>query len=513
VADGPAVRQRVVVAIACTAAIAVLLGYWPVQLIGTGWLPMTGDDSFYYLEVARRLAETGRSSFDGQTLTNGYHPLWQLILTLQYLLVGDSGLATLLLQLVAFSLAVWVVLTVSELESWALPLFALVLFIVFRGDALTGMELALLLFCFALFMAALRHGSWIWVGVAGGLTIGARLDAAFFVVPALLLVPPLAARLQSLALIGGCGAVYAVANQLMFGAWLPVSASIKSLGGFGFNRPLLAQLHLHWDIAGSFLGGLLHFALSLDGWTLFAAVGSVLLLAVSVGHRRRAEWRFAAAMVLGFVAFLVKLLLFSSWAIWPWYFFPAFFLLAADFRLMALLLAERPASSSRLVERTTLAVGVGLIAFELFWAVRAPPLADPYLVGTRTIARDARALIGDAYIGMGDRAGAFAYFYGGAVSQLEGLANDVEFFRAIAEKQPIKPILCRRGVRYLVHYDSDLGDYRTHVARLFNPVTASFPGPTLEVAREDEVGKLSTPSVIRLFPANPYVYIWRITGC
>src|SRR5882724_6742901 len=36
-------------------------------------------DTFYYLTVARNVAHTGRPTFDGEHLTNGYHPLWQTI--------------------------------------------------------------------------------------------------------------------------------------------------------------------------------------------------------------------------------------------------------------------------------------------------------------------------------------------------------------------------------------------------------------------------------------------------
>jgi hypothetical protein len=37
------------------------------------------DDAFYYLQIARNLVETGRSTADGFSVTNGYHPLWMAI--------------------------------------------------------------------------------------------------------------------------------------------------------------------------------------------------------------------------------------------------------------------------------------------------------------------------------------------------------------------------------------------------------------------------------------------------
>ncbi len=39
------------------------------------------DDAFYYLQIARHLAEGGRSTFDGLNPTNGYHPGWMLLMT------------------------------------------------------------------------------------------------------------------------------------------------------------------------------------------------------------------------------------------------------------------------------------------------------------------------------------------------------------------------------------------------------------------------------------------------
>lgn len=45
------------------------------------WLRVVPDDIFYYLEVARRLADGQGSTFDGVTKTSGYHPAWMAILT------------------------------------------------------------------------------------------------------------------------------------------------------------------------------------------------------------------------------------------------------------------------------------------------------------------------------------------------------------------------------------------------------------------------------------------------
>lgn len=45
-------------------------------------LGYVADDAFYYLQIVRHLAATGRSTFDGMNPTNGYHPGWMLMMTL-----------------------------------------------------------------------------------------------------------------------------------------------------------------------------------------------------------------------------------------------------------------------------------------------------------------------------------------------------------------------------------------------------------------------------------------------
>jgi len=40
------------------------------------------DDAFFYATVARNVAEVGKFSFDGVSETNGFHPLWMIILAI-----------------------------------------------------------------------------------------------------------------------------------------------------------------------------------------------------------------------------------------------------------------------------------------------------------------------------------------------------------------------------------------------------------------------------------------------
>ena len=48
------------------------------------------DDAYYYLGIAANVAEQGRSTLDGITRTNGYHPLWLLALAGLASIVGTD---------------------------------------------------------------------------------------------------------------------------------------------------------------------------------------------------------------------------------------------------------------------------------------------------------------------------------------------------------------------------------------------------------------------------------------
>ncbi|MGH7730040.1 MAG: hypothetical protein ACRENJ_02200, partial [Candidatus Eiseniibacteriota bacterium] len=52
--------------------------------------PNTSDDMFYYLVLVRETAEHGVVSVDGHRPTNGFHPLWFLILRSIQPLVSSS---------------------------------------------------------------------------------------------------------------------------------------------------------------------------------------------------------------------------------------------------------------------------------------------------------------------------------------------------------------------------------------------------------------------------------------
>lgn len=88
-------------------ALALLAAYkgYAVYRLATRGISHFIDDAFYYLLIARNFAETGVPTFDGIHATNGFHPLWMLMLAAMYKVAGGGvGLIT---QLVAAKMLEW----------------------------------------------------------------------------------------------------------------------------------------------------------------------------------------------------------------------------------------------------------------------------------------------------------------------------------------------------------------------------------------------------------------------
>ena len=315
------------------AATAVLFASLLAAVLGPLWHgapSIPEDDAEYYRVIAGQMARTGISTFDGQSLTNGYHPLWQWMLALQDRLFGPSFLLTQLFEVVLVAGAFPLCLRATGLRT---PLGVAVFLALFgrlvAGLALTGMELSLLIFTAGVLAVAAERRArgfapdgWaqgLALGLAAAAAVLARIDAAVFVGP-LVLFAPLERRTRAVALVvaGVIGAAYVGYNLMIFGAALPLSSAVKSLGGVQLNHRVLDEMAADWrahHLASRYLQTLGMLALS--PLALWAAWGRP--------HARA----LAAAALVGGALFTAKIAFASSWRVWPWYNFPVLFALLA----------------------------------------------------------------------------------------------------------------------------------------------------------------------------------------
>ena len=90
--DGPAFDQRTLwfgaAGIFLMAAIPRVARAWesiPDLLLRSTW-----DDTFYYFGIARNIMDGNGASFDGENVTNGFHPLWLAVITPFWAFGGDT---------------------------------------------------------------------------------------------------------------------------------------------------------------------------------------------------------------------------------------------------------------------------------------------------------------------------------------------------------------------------------------------------------------------------------------
>lgn len=190
-------RHALIAVLVVGLAFRLVMAWAPSNLLVEKTLP---DDAFYYFAIARNVWIGRGVSVDGITLTNGFHPLWALVLLFPFAIVssGDPPVH-LSLTLAAFLDigAAWLAyLIVRRVTGSALggvlaaglyalnPLAAM--------ESLNGLETALGVFCFALvaFVYLTRidnregvvTGEWALFGLVVGLMLLARTDSVLFAV-------------------------------------------------------------------------------------------------------------------------------------------------------------------------------------------------------------------------------------------------------------------------------------------------------------------------------------------
>ncbi len=244
------------------------------------------DDSFYYFQIARNLAEGKFSTFDGGiTQTNGYHPLWLLLITPFYWVFDPEralfGIKAFEIMLTAGGVAL--VVAAARLASLPWILFFAALPTLFQNWVLyLGLEAAAALLMLGLFFLALvlfarDAARWRWAlavvafalpwvrleYIAISLAATTALctiewswqarpsDASFGARVRSILV--LKAILPFLAACAGI-LVYFAYNWLVFGGIVPVSAALKRIwsqnrweseGGYSLTKNFQETLQIH----------------------------------------------------------------------------------------------------------------------------------------------------------------------------------------------------------------------------------------------------------------------------
>jgi len=438
-------------ALILTAAIATIR---PV-LSPKPWMLFVEDDFFYYLKVAQNLAHGHGSTFNGLVHTNGYHPLWLLLLTLACaissapkFILSFVALVTFLSTITTYELTrrILILSGLPLLPASALAVYAAIyaIHILFGGmEILLTIPLVLLTVLLArrpqLWQTPHPTRDFALLGLASSAMILSRLDTlilAALLFLGLLSQPTLRKKLLTPSALSGLAlgllpvALYFLSNALLFGTLLPVSGMAKQLKttytpsaipwASAFHHPPSQLINL--------LPILIALALVLPRWRCLSPLERALY-----------------PPVLAFPFLYIALLsIRSDWQLWGWYLYPFRTALVASFAVLVTLPVLRNLLANRIVTTLLLLFALADLHSAVWRTSGRETLYDAAL-DIQTFAQTHPGVYA-----MGDRSGMPAWLLPDPVIQTEGLVMDRTFLNSIRTQQPLLDTLARYHARYYI---------------------------------------------------------------
>jgi hypothetical protein len=428
------------------------------------------DDGYYYLTVAANIAEYGRSTFDGITTTNGYQPLWLLVLTALGRLVGTN----------AHTMFVWACLLVYSIilgsvllaGAWRKAEWAKIALCCSVGLAaivlrwpmafVQGLEPVLLVPLVLMFVVLLERISqprqFYLLSLVLAVMFLVRLDSLSLYVSSLLALAwlvtyprPASSRGRAASMLGAAArlsvfvlptvAVYFAVNQWLFDSAVPVSGLAKSIGGPKFSN---------WGVANVFIGPLRE--------SVFL-IPLLILLEWLTRRVARPPAVFYRSLLVFAVGAAIQCLYYCTeytWDVMPWY--ECFVMICAALMVARIvyLSSELVEQAARPISRWLAVAAVAMVGLWMsLWAAKfidgSMPVSirtairntlhvgNPKIADARTFNQISLSMLNDFFdtsghvlIAMGDRAGGIGYWGRHAVSvvQLEGLMLDKRYIQA-----------------------------------------------------------------------------------
>lgn len=250
----------------------------------------TPDDTYYYLKIASNFAAGKGITFDGVNPTNGFHPLWFLLIT-PIMFITHNLIARVYIVLALGALfniaSIFLFYRLSKklncgiaASLCAVTLFALNPFLLLANSGLETplaifLEILLLLLWIPIFQRKSKNlKSYLLFGAVAGLTLLSRLDSIFFV--SLVFVAFALCNLKRLRYVLAAGATtilivlpYLIWDVVTFHHLVPVSGRAVPF----VIRETYFRLHGHADVLAYLHHWYVHVALAHCIDTLLASSG------------------------------------------------------------------------------------------------------------------------------------------------------------------------------------------------------------------------------------------------
>ena len=441
------VEHRVVSALIVVAPALIVCFYLWRIFGGVDPVLRFSDDFFYYAVPARNWVDGAGSTFFEGEPTNGYHPLWFLVVALVYWVAGDGRLFfglldfTLMVLLVGFFFLFERFLRRVTGDRLAAVVGAGVAAIAVSVVSRAGNETALAVFAAAMLLAFLTRKPLAdqtvrdaaIVGLLGSFLVLSRLDAVFLAPGLVIAVIPRWDWRRLLAVVVGAAPLYLYLafNLVVYGHLGTTSMAAKSLAFYWppnwwfleFPSPVIMPMVVITVVAVS------------------VAV-AVMVRRSEDADTRRITLALAGAPLLQFAAQA----LLSGWALFPWYFYFFVMVLGAAAALFVARLRRWNA-----LRRVGIPLGAVAVVVTLFGLV-AGEKPDPWQAEAAANAKRLQAFSVDhpGVYAIGDAAGTPEWTTRLPIVHLEGLMMSHAFVDRIRQQQSLQQVFRDYHINYYV---------------------------------------------------------------
>lgn len=478
--------------------LALVLRVWiswqPVPTLLEKNLP---DDSYYYFVLARNTVQLGNVGLDGINTTNGFHPLWWLMLLPIFGIppqVDDTHVhLALSLGSILDLLAIYFIAQIGSLVTKrellgaiaaALYAFNPMVFLQTTNGLETALGMALLTAFWFVTVKWINRPynslQAVILGLCAGLLFLARSDSSFFVALTFLAIFIYLKPKESWKTLLIAGIVAGVVclpwllwSKLTVGSWLQESGvavphanyvRLEIQSGAGFI-PVIREVFRQLTAANFWLRG------DPTGLPLVMGIGLWLILLIGLGIRwwKKTDWYEIFALAPIFIAGAIMIIFHAGirWYPRPWYFVPTAGAFAVGF---SLLIKPVHVRTWRAWAVTALVLLGFLLSGVLIWQAGFYPWQREMLQAANWIRRN---LPSNQTIGSFN-SGIYAYYWDGVVVNLDGVVNH-RAFEAIRDKREICYMI-EEQIDYLLDYDSAI---RREYAPFMGP---GFPDLLIENA-------------------------------
>jgi hypothetical protein len=481
------------------------------------------DDSFYYFETCRNIVLHGKVSFDEIHLTNGFHPLWMLILVPIFTLFNSfpdlpcrAAVIFQILLLLGTFLISYNISNRNVAKHIGIIGILLALYPGYTRTLICGMETGVTVFLYLLLVWVVVQNKlfsqpqlvsirkfWL-TGFLISLILLSRLDSILFI--GLFFLVALKSYFKNWRLVRGkvisisaalvvpsiilCS-TYLMWNEATFGHLMPISGSIK-----------MDYSSIHFE--PNWFLRLLQPAFIEYGSAIIIGILGIILSLLKVG-RTITNYDYRAMLRITSLGYLIQILnigLFSSWrAFWDWYFYLSFAVVLIIVPFIVKIIFEwlkiKPIMTLNNISKPLILI-TGCI-FIVFSVLGHIIYYEKHLLPSKNSFK--QSLMAAEYVrnhtnkndilAMGDMCGLFGYYCDHKVIHLEGLVNDYDFKNVLATGT-LKQYLKANKVQYLVAYvefDSSVISNNYTSFKRVEPYHISYNGPrdSITVYKEDEI--------------------------